>query len=140
MSNNSDTSFFSTLISEFEFSPVPVTATHQQGNTLDFAIVSTSLLYSVHSISLDSSIWIRDHYPISFSLYPDSLLSSHLPSLARNRGLITNLDHTAFSSSRSQCLASLEPNPTITLKDNLSNFNDAIFQTLTARPFSEPYF
>ena len=40
------------------------------------------------------------------------------------------MQHTAFSSSPSQCLASLEPNPTITLKDNLSNFNDAIVQTL----------
>ena len=129
--NNSDTSSFSTLISEFDFSPVvPATATHQHGNTLDFAVVSTSLLSSIHSISLDSSIRISDHYPISLSLLPSSLPSSHLPSLPRNRRLFNNLDHTAFSSSLSQSLASLEPNPTTTLKDYLTNFNDSIIKTL----------
>ena len=49
--HNTDTSSFSTLISEFDFCPIlPTTATHQHGNILDFAIASSSLLTSVHYI------------------------------------------------------------------------------------------
>ena len=82
------------------------------------------------SIAIDSSIKISDHYPISLSLLSSSLSSSRLPSLPRNRRLFNNLDHTAFSSSLSQSLASLEPNPTTTLKGYLTNFNEAIINTL----------
>jgi hypothetical protein len=128
--HNSDTSSFSTLISEFDFSPIlPATATHQHGNILDFAIASSSLLTSVHSISVDSSTEISDHYPICLALKSDSP-SSPLPSLPRNRRLFNKLDHTAFSLSLSQSLSSLESNCTSTLKDYLSNFNAAIIRTL----------
>ena len=126
-----ETSSFSTLISEFDLSAiVPAHATHQHGNILDFAIASTSLLSSVHSISLDSSIVISDHYPICLSLLSSSLPSPRLPSLPRSRRLFNKLDHTAFSSNLSQSLASLESNPTTPLRDYLSNFNTAIIKTL----------
>ena len=37
--HSADTSSFSTLLSEFNLSPIlPATATHQHGNVLDFAI------------------------------------------------------------------------------------------------------
>ena len=125
-----DTSSFSTLISEFDFSPIlPGTATHRHGNVLDFAIVSSSLLTSVHSISLDSSIKISDHYPISLSLSSSSVVPRP-PSLPRNRRLFNKLDHTAFSSCLSQSLTSLESNPATNLKDYLSDFNAAIMNTL----------
>ena len=128
--HNTDTSSFSTLISEFDFSPIlPTTATHQHGNILDFAIASSSLLTSVHSITVDSSIKISDHYPLCLALKSDSL-SSPLPSLPRNRRLFNTLDHTAFSTSLSQSLTSLESNSTTTLKDYLSSFNAAIIRTL----------
>ena len=128
--HTTDTSSFSSLISEFDLSPIlPDSATHQHGNILDFAIASSSFLNSVHSISVDSSIGISDHYPISLSLISDSL-SSNPPSLPRNRRLFNKLDHTAFSSSLSQSLTSVESNPTTTLKDYLSSFNTAIIKTL----------
>ena len=44
--NNPDTSSFSTLISEFDFSPVvPVTVTHQYSNTLDLFVCLFTLFY-----------------------------------------------------------------------------------------------
>ena len=125
-----ETSSFSSLISEFDLSPIfPDTATHQHGNTLDFAIVSSSLLHSVQSISVDSSIGISDHYPISLLLMSDSL-SSNPPSLPQNRRLFSKLDPTAFSLSLSQSLSSLKSNPTTTLNDYLSCFNATITKTL----------
>ena len=128
--HTTDTSSFSSLISEFDLLPIlPVTATHQHGNILDFAIASSSLISSVHSISVDSSITISDHYPISLSLVSDSL-SYTPPSLPRNRRLFNKLDHTAFSLNLSQSLTSIESNPTTTLKDYLFSFNDAIIKTL----------
>ena len=96
--HSSDTSSFSTLISEFDFSPIfPSTATHRLGNVLNFAIVSSSLSTSVRSISLDSSIKISDHYPISLSLFNSSAVS-RLPSLPRTHRFFNKLDDTAFSS------------------------------------------
>ena len=128
--HSADTSSFSTLLSEFNLSPIlPATATHQHGNVLDFAIASPCLLNSLGSISVDSSVDISDHYPISLSLISDSL-STPLPSLPRNRRLFNRLDHTAFSSSLSQSLNPLESNPPTTLKDYLSDFNTAITKTL----------
>ena len=128
--HSSDTSSFSTLLSEFDLSPIlPDSATHQHGNVLDFAIASSSLLTSVHSISVDSSVKISDHFPISLSLLSDSSPSC-LPSIPRNRRLFNKLDHSAFSSSLSQSLNSLKSNPPTSLKDYLSNFNTAITKTL----------
>ena len=126
-----DTSSFSSLISEFDFSPVlPAAATHRHGNVLDFAIISSSFLTSVHSISLDSSIDISDHYPISLSLISDVSSSSRLPTLPRNRRFFNKLNHTAFSSSLSHSLSLLETEPTNNLKDYLTKFNSAIIKTL----------
>ena len=67
--HNTDTSSFTTLITEFDLSPIlPNSSTHRLGNTLDFAIVSSSFLTSVKSISVDSSIKLSDHFPVSLSL------------------------------------------------------------------------
>ena len=128
--HSSDTSSFSTLISEFDFSPIfPSTATHRLGNVLDFAIVSSSLSTSVRSISLDSSIKISDHYPISLSLFNSSAVS-RLPSLPRTRRFLNKLDDTAFSSHLSESLTSLESASATNLNDYLSDFNAAIMETL----------
>ena len=128
--HSSDTSSFSTLISEFDFSPIfPSTATHRLGNVLDFSIVSSSLSTSVRSISLDSSIKISDHYPISLSLFNSSAIS-RLPSLPRTHRFFNKLDHTAFSSHLSESLTSLESASATNLNDYLSDFNAAIMKTL----------
>ena len=136
--HNPDTFSFSTLISEFDFSPLFCdTPTHQLGNILDFAIVSSSLLPSVSSIRLDSSISISDHYPVSLSLLSNSSCP-HLPSLPKYRRLFSKLDHSAFSSSLSASLSPLDSNPPTTLQDYLSTFNSAITQTLDQlAPFQE---
>ena len=129
--HNPDTASFSTLISEFDFSSIlPDCSTHRDGNVLDFAITSSSLLSSVHSVTVDSSIAISDHYPVTFSLSFNSKPSSVLPSLSRNRRFFSTLDHTAFSSSLSQSLSSLVSDPPSNLKDYLTNFNSAITNTL----------
>ena len=68
--HSTDTLSFSTLISEFDLSPLlPNSPTHRLGNTLDFAIVSSSFLPSVEYISVDSSIKLSDHFPVSLSLF-----------------------------------------------------------------------
>ena len=124
--HTTDTSSFSSLISEFDLSPIlPDTATHQHGNVLDFAIASSSILNSVHSISVDSSIKISDPFPISISLISNTLPFKP-PSLPRNRRLFNKLDPTAFSLNLSQSLTTVESNPTTTLKDYLFSFNAAI--------------
>ena len=129
--HDSDTSSFSTLISEFDFSPIlPDGPSHRQGNVLDFAIVSSPLLSSVLSITLDSSITISDHYPVTLSLSADSLPSSVLPSLSRNRRFFNTLDHSAFSSSLSDSLSSLASDPPSNLQDYLTTFNSAITVSL----------
>ena len=128
--DNPNTSSFSTLLSEFDFSSfLPGAPTHLLGNILDFAVVSSSLSPSVNSITVDSSINISDHYPISLSL-SSNLSSSRLPSMPRNRRLFNKLDHAAFSSELSQSLAPLEHDSHSSLKSYLFNFNAAILQTL----------
>ena len=129
--NNSDTSSFSTLISEFDLLPIiPNAPTHRLGNVLDFALISSTFLPSVNSISLNSSITISDHYPISLSLFSDASTSSLSPSLPRNRRLFNKLDHSDFSLTLSQSLTTLTTNSCTTLQEYLSNFNTAIIQTL----------
>ena len=131
--NDSDTFSFSSLLSEFDLSPiVPDVPTHQLGNVLDFAVVSSSLLHSINSITVDSSMKISDHYPVSLSLFSSSSTSSSscVPSVPRRRRFFNKLNHEAFSSSLSLTLSSLERNSPATLESYLYNFNTAIIQTL----------
>ena len=77
---NLDTSSFSNLISEFDLHPFFTdSATHDFGNTLDFAVVSSPLLPYLSSIFVDSSVTISDHYPLVLSLAFDSHSSSNQP-------------------------------------------------------------
>ena len=131
LTHNPDTSSFSTLVSEFDFSSIiPDCSTHRHGNVLDFAIASSSLLSSVLSITVDSSITISDHFPVTLSLSFEAVASSVRPSSSRNRRFFSTLDHTAFSSSLSQSLSSLVSDPPSNLKDYLTNFNSAITNSL----------
>ena len=77
---NINTYSFSNLISEFDLHPFFTdSATHDFGNTLDFAAVSSPLLPYLSSIFVDSSVTISDHYPLVLSLAFDSHSSSNQP-------------------------------------------------------------
>ena len=131
--SDSDTLSFSTLLSEFDLTPIfPDVPTHQHGNVLDFAVVSSSFLHSVSSITVDSSMRISDHYPVSLSLSSSSSTSSssQIPSLPKKRRFFNKLDRDAFSSCLSLTLSSLESNSPASLENYLYNFNSAIIQTL----------
>ena len=109
---NLDTSSFSNLISEFDLHPFFTdSATHDFGNTLDFAVVSSSLLPYLSSISVDSS-----H------------ASSNQPLTARSRRFYKNRDHDHFSSPLSQSLTYLQTVSNI--KDYVQNFNSILTKTL----------
>ena len=74
---NPNTLSFSTLLSEFNLTPIlPEFPTHCQGNTLDFAILSHSFLSYSPSISVDSSVTLSDHFPLTLSLTFPSFISS----------------------------------------------------------------
>ena len=126
---NLDTSSFTTLITEFDLSSLlPDVATHEAGNILDFAVVSSSLLPHFSSISVDSSITVSDHFPLLLSLVFDSSPSSKHPVCFRNRRFFNNLDHDLFSSTLSQSLTSLDPPSN--LKDYVHKFNSTLTETL----------
>ena len=129
MNNPEDhnTSCFLNLLYELNFLPLlPDSPTHQLGNTLDFAFVSSSLFPYFSSILTDNSITLSDHFPVSLSF--DFLSEKPKPALVLSSyRKFNDMDIDLFDDKVCSALTSLSSITFSSFPDYLDQYNSQQF-------------